>query len=159
MVPRRSHLYRPSSQENCQIETRLGVSNAEEGCHSGLLCWCHPVWEKTGALEAKVKEGFSALFETTLPSVEFQATRKDFEGDITIVVFPMLRYRKGNPAQIGENLGDFLVKNVHEVVAYNVVKGFLNLVIDDQVYLQSFNDIYSLDNFGFSSKSKDSGRI
>ena len=106
-------------------------------------------------LEAKVKEGFSALFETTLPSVEFQATRKDFEGDITIVVFPMLRYRKGNPAQIGENLGDFLVKNVHEVVAYNVVKGFLNLVIDDQVYLQSFNDIYSLDNFGFSSKSKD----
>ena len=106
-------------------------------------------------LEAKVKEGFSALFETTLPSVEFQATRKDFKGDITIVVFPMLRYRKGNPAQIGENLGDFLVKNVHEVVAYNVVKGFLNLVIDDQVYLQSFNDIYSLDNFGFSSKSKD----
>ena len=106
-------------------------------------------------LEAKVKEGFLALFETTLPSVEFQATRKDFEGDITIVVFPMLRYRKGNPAQIGENLGDFLVKNVHEVVAYNVVKGFLNLVIDDQVYLQSFNDIYSLDNFGFSSKSKD----
>ena len=106
-------------------------------------------------LEAKVKEGFSALFETTLPSVEFQATRKDFEGDITIVVFPMLRYRKGNPAQIGENLGNFLVKNVHEVVAYNVVKGFLNLVIDDQVYLQSFNDIYSLDNFGFSSKSKD----
>ena len=106
-------------------------------------------------LEAKVKEGFSSLFETTLPSVEFQATRKDFEGDITIVVFPMLRYRKGNPAQIGENLGNFLVKNVHEVVAYNVVKGFLNLVIDDQVYLQSFNDIYSLDNFGFSSKSKD----
>ena len=106
-------------------------------------------------LEAKVKEGFSALFETTLPSVEFQATRKDFEGDITIVVFPMLRYRKGNPAQIGENLGNFLVKNVHEVVAYNVVKGFLNLVIDDQVYLQSFNDIYSLDNFGFSSKSKE----
>jgi len=106
-------------------------------------------------LEAKVKEGFLALFETTLPSVEFQATRKDFEGDITIVVFPMLRYRKGNPAQIGENLGNFLVKNVHEVVAYNVVKGFLNLVIDDQVYLQSFNDIYSLDNFGFSSKSKE----
>jgi len=106
-------------------------------------------------LEAKVKEGFSSLFETTLPSVEFQATRKDFEGDITIVVFPMLRYRKGNPAQIGENLGNFLVKNVHEVVAYNVVKGFLNLVIDDQVYLQSFNDIYSLDNFGFSSKSKE----
>ena len=106
-------------------------------------------------LEAKVKEGFLTLFETTLPTVEFQATRKDFEGDITIVVFPMLRYKKGNPAQIGESLGAYLVENVKEVIAYNVVKGFLNLVIDDSVYLQSFNAIYAQDNFGLSSKSKD----
>ena len=106
-------------------------------------------------LEAKVKEGFLALFETTLPTVEFQATRKDFEGDITIVVFPMLRYKKGNPAKIGESLGGYLVENVKEVIACNVVKGFLNLVIDDSVYLQSFNSIYTQGNFGFSSKSKD----
>ena len=106
-------------------------------------------------LEAKVKEGFLALFETTLPTVEFQATRKDFEGDITIVVFPMLRYKKGNPAQIGESLGGYLVENVKEVIACNVVKGFLNLVIDDSVYLQSFNAIYTQCNFGLSSKSKD----
>ena len=106
-------------------------------------------------LEAKVKEGFLTLFETTLPTVEFQATRKDFEGDITIVVFPMLRYKKGNPAQIGESLGGYLVENVKEVIACNVVKGFLNLVIDDSVYLQSFNAIYAQDNFGLSSKSKD----
>jgi len=106
-------------------------------------------------LETKVKEGFLALFETTLPTVEFQATRKDFEGDITIVVFPMLRYKKGNPAQIGESLGGYLVENVKEVIACNVVKGFLNLVIDDSVYLKSFNAIYAQDNFGLSSKSKD----
>ena len=106
-------------------------------------------------LEAKVKEGFLALFETTLPTVEFQATRKDFEGDITIVVFPMLRYKKGNPAQIGESLGAYLVENVKEVIAYNVVKGFLNLVIADKVYLQSFNTIFTQDHFGFSSNSKD----
>ncbi len=106
-------------------------------------------------LETKVKEGFLALFETTLPAVEFQATRKDFEGDITIVVFPMLRFKKGNPAQIGESLGGYLVENVKEVIACNVVKGFLNLVIDDSVYLKSFNAIYAQDNFGLSSKSKD----
>ena len=106
-------------------------------------------------LETKVKEGFLALFETTLPTVEFQATRKDFEGDITIVVFPMLRFKKGNPAQIGESLGGYLVENVKEVIACNVVKGFLNLVIDDSVYLKSFNAIYAQDNFGLSSKSKD----
>lgn len=106
-------------------------------------------------LDSKVKEGFLTLFETTLPSVEFQSTRKDFEGDITIVVFPMLRYKKGNPAKIGEILGEHLLKNVHEITAFNVVKGFLNLVVDDKVYLESFNTIYAIDNFGFSSKTSD----
>ena len=106
-------------------------------------------------LEAKVKEGFLTLFDTPLPTVEFQATRKDFEGDITIVVFPMLRYKKGNPAQIGESLGGYLVENIQEVIAYNVVKGFLNLVIADKVYLQSFNTIHTQGHFGFSSNSKD----
>ena len=106
-------------------------------------------------LEAKVKEGFLTLFETTLPTVEFQTTRKDFDGDITIVVFPMLRYKKGNPAQIGESLGEYLVEKIQEVIAYNVVKGFLNLVIDDRIYLESFNAIHSQDNFGFNTSPKD----
>mgnify|MGYP003635576751 CR=1 FL=1 len=106
-------------------------------------------------LESKVKEGFLTLFETELPTVEFQATRKDFEGDITVVVFPMLRYKKGNPVQIGEGLGNYLVENVEEITAFNVVKGFLNLVIDDAVYLQSFNNIHTNDNFGFTNESKD----
>tara|TARA_R110000787_G_scaffold271939_5_gene379225 strand:+ start:642 stop:2444 length:1803 start_codon:yes stop_codon:yes gene_type:complete len=106
-------------------------------------------------LESKVKEGFLTLFETELPTVEFQATRKDFEGDITVVVFPMLRYKKGNPVQIGEGLGNYLVENVEEITAFNVVKGFLNLVIDDAVYLQSFNNINTNDNFGFTNESKD----
>jgi len=106
-------------------------------------------------LEAKVKEGFFTLFETTLPTVEFQTTRKDFEGDITIVVFPMLRYKNGNPAKIGEILGEYLVEKIQEVIAYNVVKGFLNLVIDDRIYLESFNAIHSQDNFGFITSPKD----
>ena len=67
-------------------------------------------------LEAKVKEGFLTLFETILPTVEFQATRKDFEGDITIVVFPMLRYKKGNPAQIGESLGGIWLKTFKKLL-------------------------------------------
>ena len=94
-------------------------------------------------LENKVKEGFIILFETTIPSVEFQATRKDFEGDITIVIFPMLRYKKGNPVQIGEKIGKYLVEKIEEVVSYNVVKGFLNLVIDVRFYLQSFYTIFN----------------
>ena len=100
-------------------------------------------------LETKVKEGFLALYEIEIPSVEFQATRKEFEGDITVVVFPLLRYKKGNPAQIADDLGNYIIKNVTEVTNFNVVKGFLNLVIDDSFYINFFSDIYKNNNYGF----------
>ena len=100
-------------------------------------------------IETKVKEGFLALYTVEIPSVEFQATRKEFEGDITVVVFPMLRYKKGNPVQIGEDLGKYLVTNVKEITNYNVVKGFLNLVIEDSVYTNFFNAAYANADFGF----------
>ena len=106
-------------------------------------------------IETNVKEGFLALYKIEIPSVEFQATRKDFEGDITVVVFPMLRYKKGNPAQIGEDLGNYLVENVAEITNYNVVKGFLNLVINDVFYTNFFNSIYTDSSFGFVSPTAD----
>ena len=106
-------------------------------------------------IESKVKEGFLSLFKIQLPSVEFQATRKDFEGDITVVIFPMLQYKKGNPVQIGEHLGNYLTENINEIISFNVVKGFLNLVISDQVYLQSFQAIHKQINYGFRSESSD----
>ncbi|MEM6721907.1 MAG: arginine--tRNA ligase [Bacteroidota bacterium] len=99
-------------------------------------------------LTAKVKEAFETLYSATLENVEFQATRKDFEGDITVVVFPMLRVKKMNPAQLGEELGQFLVANVAEVSRFNVVKGFLNLVIDDAYYLNFFANSTQNDTFG-----------
>jgi arginyl-tRNA synthetase len=106
-------------------------------------------------IETKVKEGFLALYSIEIPSVEFQATRKEFEGDVTVVVFPMLRYKKGNPVQIGEDLGKYLVENVKEIINYNVVKGFLNLVIEDAFYTNFFNAAYSNTNFGFVSPKGD----
>ncbi|MFQ3182784.1 MAG: arginyl-tRNA synthetase, partial [Polaribacter sp.] len=106
-------------------------------------------------IETKVKEGFLALYSLEIPSVEFQATRKEFEGDITVVVFPMLRYKKGNPLQIGEDLGKYLVENVKEITNYNVVKGFLNLVIKDTFYTNFFHAAYSDSNFGFVSPAED----
>ena len=106
-------------------------------------------------IETKVKEGFLALYTVEIPSVEFQATRKEFEGDITVVVFPMLRYKKGNPVQIGEDLGKYLVANVKEITNYNVVKGFLNLVIEDSVYTNFFNAAYANADFGFIKPKAD----
>ena len=110
-------------------------------------------------LETTVKEGFLSLYSTELPSVEFQATRKDFEGDITIVVFPMLRYKKGNPAKIAEEIGNYLVENIQHVTGFNVVKGFLNLVIDDSFYLNFFHNIKDRVNFGFASEINDARMV
>ncbi len=101
------------------------------------------------ALSAQVKNAIKSIFNADLDAVEFQATRKDFAGDLTVVVFPMLKVVKGNPQIIGEQIGDYLVANLEEVKAYNVIKGFLNIEIDDAYYLQFFNDIKSNDNFGF----------
>jgi len=106
-------------------------------------------------IETKVKEGFLALYNIEIPTVEFQATRKEFEGDITLVVFPLLRYKKGNPVQIGEDLGKYIVANVEEITNYNVVKGFLNLVINDVFYTHFFNAIYTDNSYGMISPKAD----
>lgn len=101
-------------------------------------------------LEQHVKNAVNSLFNATLDTVEFQATRKEFAGDITIVVFPMLRAIKGNPAVIGEQIGDYLVNHVAMVTGFNVVKGFLNIEIGDNYYLDFFKSIQSNPTFGFS---------
>lgn len=104
----------------------------------------------------QVKQAVLATYQLEIPSVEFQATRKEFAGDITVVIFPMLRYVKGNPVQIGEIIGEYLVNNVEEVKAFNVVKGFLNIEIDDSYYINFFNDIKGDGSYGFvKSKSGD----
>lgn len=99
-------------------------------------------------LISHVKKAVTSLFQANLEEVEFQATRKEFEGDITVVVFPMLRVVKGNPVQIGTQIGEYLVENVTEVTTFNVVKGFLNLVIADAYYLNFFEGIAGNDTYG-----------
>ena len=106
-------------------------------------------------LEAKVKEAISSHYGVALESVEFQPTRKDFEGDLTVVVFPMLKQVKGNPAQIGEKIGVYLEKEVDEVAGFNVVKGFLNIVISDSYYLNFFNEVKQDIHFGLVPASNE----
>lgn len=99
-------------------------------------------------LSNDVKQAVKSNFNVELETVEFQATRKEFAGDITVVVFPMLRFIKGNPVQIGETIGDYLVEHVDSVKAFNVVKGFLNIEISDSYYIDFFNGIKSDSDFG-----------
>jgi|TARA_R100000479_G_scaffold85403_1_gene41583 arginyl-tRNA synthetase len=106
-------------------------------------------------LSAEIKKAVISIFDANLETVEFQATRKDFEGDITVVVFPMLRVVKGNPVQIGEAIGNYLVENVTEVSKFNVVKGFLNIVLSDAYYLEFFNNISDFSSFGKEPQGDD----
>jgi arginyl-tRNA synthetase len=97
----------------------------------------------------QVKQAVLENYKVDISTVEFQATRKEFAGDITVVIFPMLRYVKGNPLQMGEAIGNYLVDNVDEVKGFNVVKGFLNIEIDDNYYINFFNSIKDDNNYGF----------
>jgi len=99
-------------------------------------------------LSVEIKKAIASLYNATLEKVEFQPTRKDFEGDLTVVVFPILRVVKGNPAVIGEAIGNYLVENVNEISKFNVVKGFLNLVLSDSYYMKFFNSVSTFSNFG-----------
>jgi arginyl-tRNA synthetase len=106
-------------------------------------------------LELQVKAAIKALFQAELESVEFQGTRKEFSGDITVVVFPMLRVVKGNPAVVGEQVGQYLLDHVDLVKGFNVVKGFLNIEINDSYYLDFFQSIKDKKDYGFAEVKDD----
>ncbi|MGJ8549791.1 arginine--tRNA ligase [Winogradskyella wichelsiae] len=106
-------------------------------------------------LELHVKAAIKALFQSELQSVEFQATRKEFAGDVTVVVFPMLRVVKGNPVVIGEQVGQYLLDNVDFVKGFNVVKGFLNIEISDNYYFRFFQSIKDDTRYGFEDQKGD----
>ncbi|MFB9077283.1 arginine--tRNA ligase [Flavobacterium procerum] len=100
-------------------------------------------------LTPSIQKAIQALFDVTVDKIEFQTTRKEFEGDITMVIFPLLKVVKSNPVELGNKIGTYLVENVSEVARFNVVSGFLNIVISDGYYLNFFNGIKENKQFGF----------
>ena len=110
-------------------------------------------------LFSSINEAVKTNYSVELESVEFQSTRKEFPGDITVVVFPMLRVVKGNPVQIGETIGNYLVEHVAIVKAFNVVKGFLNIELSDAYFLNALETIKSDTNFGFVQPKPDENAV
>ena len=91
-----------------------------------------------------------------IENIEIQLTRKEFEGDYTLVLFPLLKLIKAKPEQIGGVLGSYLTKHVAEVTTYNVVKGFLNLSIADSYFLSFFGEIAAQDRYGTTPVTSES---
>lgn len=106
-------------------------------------------------LTPSIQKAIQALFDVTVDKIEFQTTRKEFEGDITMVIFPLLKVIKSNPAELGNKIGNYLVENVSEVARFNVVSGFLNIVISDSYYVNFFNGIKDQKQFGFVAPNPD----
>lgn len=103
----------------------------------------------------KAKAALQEIYDVQVDSFEFQATRKDFEGDITLVVFPILRFVKGNPVAIGEQIGNYLVEQLPQIEKFNVVQGFLNLLLSDAYYLDYFNEVTDFETYGVQEQSKE----
>lgn len=83
--------------------------------------------------------------EITFDEIQIQRTRKDFRGDYTVVVFPLLRYSKKPPEQTAEEIGAYLKDYIEEISDFNVIKGFLNLTISNKFWISFLNSIHSQD--------------
>ncbi|OMQ09922.1 arginine--tRNA ligase [[Flexibacter] sp. ATCC 35103] len=110
-------------------------------------------------LTPSIQKAIQALFDVTVDKIEYQTTRKEFEGDITMVIFPLLKVIKSNPVELGNKIGNYLVENLPEVARFNVVSGFLNIVIADSYYLNFFNEIRDNQKFGYVTPSSDDKAI
>ena len=86
-------------------------------------------------------------------NIQIQKTRKEFEGDYTVVVFPLLRASKKSPEATATELGEKIVASTPEIKSFNVIKGFLNLVVDASFWAQRFGEIVSTENYGMAEPS------
>lgn len=108
--------------------------------------------------ESILSEALLELYGLSVEHLEIQNTRKEFEGEYTLVVFPLIRDLKKKPEMIGEEIGKFL-KNSNQIIEYNVVKGFLNLSFPDEFWLDNFQGNAENSRYGFTESGSDSRNI
>lgn len=106
-------------------------------------------------LTQQVLEAVKACYgvELTEKDVQLQETRKEFAGDLTVVVFPFTRYSRKSPEETAKELGEYLKQNIEEVETYNVIKGFLNVVISSAYWIEVLNDVSKEEKYGYVKKS------
>ena len=106
-------------------------------------------------MELKIKEAllsnsemlFGMQVEEKL--IQFQKTRKDVSGDLTLVIFPFVKVLKCSPAEAGEKIGEFIIGNLGNIDSYSVVGGFLNFVIDADYWISALSEMDKIEKYGF----------
>ena len=109
----------------------------------------------TKSLSSLIKE----KYQVSISDFEFQTTRKEFEGDTTLLIYPLLKFIKINPEKLAQSIGQYLITNNKYVEKFNVVKGFLNLTLTDSFYLNEFKVIFSKSKYGHKPISMSSSTI
>jgi len=89
--------------------------------------------------------------ETAVDQIQLQKTKKEFEGDLTVVIFPFVKAARKSPEQTGQEIGEYLLKNNPVISSFNVIKGFLNLSINQSYWLETLADIHSNSQFGITA--------
>ena len=100
-----------------------------------------------------VKSLYDLVPETNL--LQLQKTKKEFEGDLTVVTFPFVKAARKSPEQVGQEIGEFLLKDTELVSRFNVVKGFLNLSINKSYWIETLTEIHSNADFGIKKATED----
>ncbi len=106
------------------------------------------------SFQKSVHSFFKKEYGFVTDQVDFQSTRKGFEGDITLVIFPYLKISRGSPKELAHQLGDYLESQNTYVKSFNVVGGFLNLSITDEFYFNTYKQIFECADFGFQKTNK-----
>lgn len=102
-----------------------------------------------------IKEAIKALYSTEITDsqIQLQETRKEYTGDITLVIFSFVKISKKSPEITSEEIGKYLQANLSEVESYSVVKGFLNMVISGSFWLNYLNSVYKKNDFSIPNKT------
>jgi len=104
----------------------------------------------TQILSIEIEKALTKLYSAKGQSIQFQKTRKEFDGDITLVVFSLLSVSKKGAEQTADEIGSYLKENVTEVINFNVVKGFLNLEIAKEFWFNQFLNVYNVADYGLA---------
>ena len=112
-------------------------------------------------IKAQVAEALNSLYgiDKENPAIQLQKTKKEFEGNLTLVVFPFLKASHKTPEATAAEIGEYLLKNSAEITGYNAVKGFLNLTVAGTSWVEKLNGIASDDKYGIKEAAADAPLI
>ncbi len=108
-------------------------------------------------LRKGIREALLSLYKSDVPdeSIQLQKTRKEFSGDMTLVVFPLLKISHRSPEQTANDIGEYLLVNLKSVSSFNVIKGFLNITVAPREWASRLKSIRTANNWGFTEAAPD----